>query len=202
MGGEPLLHPNINKILDMTRSIFIHTNIILLTNGILLNNMSDEFWDCCAKNHIRILISKFPLNIDFSKVFLKAASMGVIIRFYGVQAGSYKDMYKMALDINGSQNIKEMHKICWQNKGECNYFQDGKLYKCTTAGNISNFNNYFNTHLEVTSKDYIDIYNIKNNKQIKNYFENPMPFCKYCNIPAQVFNLPFKTSNKEIKEWT
>ena len=202
LGGEPLLHPNINEVLIMTRKIFENTNLTIITNGILLNKMPDSFWKCCNQNRVTILISKFPLNIDFSETFDKAKKNKVIVKFYGAEKDKYKDMYKMALDLKGTQDNEEMHRICWQNKGFCNYFQDGKLYKCTTVGNIQNFNNYFKKNLEVTNLDYIDIYKVKNSKEIKKYFENPIPFCKYCNIPQNKDKLPFEISKKEISDWS
>ncbi len=203
MGGEPLLHPDIVNVLKMFRSIFPYpkTFLAIYTNGILLNTMSDEFWECCHKNMIVIRISKFPLNIDFMPAFNKAKKYKVLVQYYGAKDGEYKTMYRMALDLQGSQNPEEMYKMCWQ-KGFCTYFQDGKLYKCTTAGNISNFNNYFNTNLTLSEKDYLDIYKIKNNKQIKEFFNNSIPFCKYCNIPKQVDKLPFEISKKDIKDWS
>ncbi len=203
MGGEPLLHPNIKEILKMFRNIFPYprTNLAIYTNGIKLNSMGEDFWECCNKNKIHIFISKFPLNIDFSQSFKNAKKYNVIVRYYGAKTGEYKTMYKMALDLSGSQNYEEMHKVCWQ-KGFCTYFQDGRLYKCTTVGNIQNFNTYFNKNLEVTTEDYIDIYKIKNIKKIKQYFDNPIPFCKYCNIPAQVDKLPFEISKRNINDWS
>lgn len=57
MGGEPLLHPQIVKIFDITRRILPQTFICLHTNGILLTKMPDEFWEACQKTK---LPSKLP----------------------------------------------------------------------------------------------------------------------------------------------
>ena len=110
-------------------------------------------------------------------------------------------MYKMALDLTGSQDKSEMHKICWQNKGSCNYFEDGKFYQCCVAGNIIHFNNYFKQNLEVTKNDYLDIYKVKNSEDIKRYFNSPIDFCRYCNMKEQKQNLQFEISKKDISDW-
>lgn len=44
LGGEPLLHTEIKKIIKITRKYFNYGNIYLVTNGILLPKMDDEFW--------------------------------------------------------------------------------------------------------------------------------------------------------------
>ncbi len=201
MGGEPLLHPQLKTILKMSRKIFPHTNLLIFTNGILLNNQDDEFWEICRQYKIHILISKLDIKINFYKSFTKAKLYGVTLAYYGAEAGKYKKMYKMKLDEEGRQDVNEMHKICWQNKGSCNYFEDGKLYKCSIAGNVFHFNKYFKKNLQVTPKDYIDVYKVKNIKEIEDYFNNPMPFCRYCNFKENQYDLDFEISKREITEW-
>ena len=44
LGGEPLLHPEINKLMNITRFYFPHTTIDIITNGLLLDKMPDSFW--------------------------------------------------------------------------------------------------------------------------------------------------------------
>lgn len=202
MGGEPLLHPNINEVLCMFREIFKHTRLFILTNGIKLNSMEEDFWTTCRDNKIGILISKFPLKIDFTNVFEKAKKYKIPIDYYGAAENEYKTMYKMALDLEGKQDPIDMYKRCWQNKGGCTYFEEGKFYRCTTVGNIKNFNNYFNQNLKVSKKDYLDIYKVRSIKQIYNYFNNQIDFCKHCNFKAEQSGLPFELSKKDIKEWT
>lgn len=68
MGGEPLLHPQIVKIFDITRRILPQTFICLHTNGILLTKMPDEFWEACRKNKIAFKITKYPVMKNFSEV--------------------------------------------------------------------------------------------------------------------------------------
>lgn len=206
MGGEPLLSPDITVYFDMLRNIFPQTLLTMYTNGILLEKQKEEFWESCRKNKIFIRISKFPLDIDFTKVFNIAKEYSISISYYGVdfkKGEEFKSMYKMSLDLKGKQNSKKMSELCWHNKGGCTYFADGKFYQCTTVGNIHNFNNHFKTDLIVTKNDYADIYKIKNGIDIINFLnKRPIPFCKYCNINKRVYGLPFEISKKEITEWS
>ncbi len=201
MGGEPLLHPQISEILEMTRKIFPSAYLMIFTNGILLDKMEENFWKICYFNKIAIKISKYDVHLNEKSIFAKAQKYGVPVSYYGAAAGEYKTMYKMTLDLSGNQNALEMHKICWQNKGGCTYFEDGKFYQCCVAGNIFHFNKFFNKNLEITKNDFIDIYKIKNPKQIEQYFSSKMDFCRYCDMKSQKQNLPFEISQKDIHDW-
>jgi hypothetical protein len=44
MGGEPLLHPEITRILEVLKTTGISRTIRLFTNGLLLHRMDDAFW--------------------------------------------------------------------------------------------------------------------------------------------------------------
>lgn len=47
MGGEPLLHPDVDRFIRTTRSAFPKSRIGIVTNGILLPQASQAFWDAC-----------------------------------------------------------------------------------------------------------------------------------------------------------
>ena len=54
MGGEPLLHPEIEKILEITKENFPKSIIDLDTNGILVLSMKKEFWESMRKTKINL----------------------------------------------------------------------------------------------------------------------------------------------------
>ena len=41
MGGEPLLHPDVVEFCKITRNLFPNSEIVLVSNGILLEQLSD-----------------------------------------------------------------------------------------------------------------------------------------------------------------
>lgn len=61
LGGEPLLHPDINNVLKTVRQCLGYSHIELFTNGILLNKMPQDFFETCYKNNIKIVISQYPI---------------------------------------------------------------------------------------------------------------------------------------------
>ena len=61
LGGEPLLHPNINEFCQIARICFPIGIIRIVTNGILIRNMDDEFWDNCIKYNINIAPTEYKI---------------------------------------------------------------------------------------------------------------------------------------------
>ena len=57
MGGEPLLHPKMVDFFVVARSFFPDSEIVLVSNGILLNTLSDEQIHLLNENNIALCIS-------------------------------------------------------------------------------------------------------------------------------------------------
>lgn len=202
MGGEPLLHPQLPEILKMSRRVLPKTRLRIYTNGILLNQQPEIFWETCRDYNIAIAISRYPIKLDLKTIYNTAIKYKVDVKFYDGTLHKFKTMFKLAFDMEGKQDPNEMSRICWQNKGGCSYFGDGKLYQCTTAGHIHRLSKYFNLNLYPTEEDYVDIYKVKSGWEIIDYYKKVLPFCKYCDIKNQVSNLEFEISKKELSEWT
>ena len=189
------------KILQMTRQVLPQTDLAIYTNGILLAEKDEKFWQCCHDNKIRIAISRFPIKLDLKTIFYKAKKYEVIVHFYDGTLTEFKKMYKMKIDIEGKQDAKEMSNVCWQN-GVCCFLENGKFYKCTTAGHIHRFSKFFNLDIYPSEEDYIDIYKIKSGNEIIDFFKKVTPICKYCDMKHQTTELDFEISKKEITEWS
>ena len=68
MGGEPLLHPHVNKFIEVTRKYYPSNDIRIVSNGILIPAMKQDFWDTMKENRIKFDLSKYPPASDnFSK---------------------------------------------------------------------------------------------------------------------------------------
>jgi hypothetical protein len=78
---------------------------------------------------------------------------------------------------------------------------DGKLYTCARIAYIKYFNDYFGQDIEVTERDYIDIYKARNMDEIFDFLCSPMPFCRYCGIKHTIWDIGWSTSKKDISEW-
>ena len=66
--GEPLLHPEITKIIEIVRHYFPYGNIYLVTNGVLLNRMDESFWQQCKQSNIVIEPTQYPIKINYDEI--------------------------------------------------------------------------------------------------------------------------------------
>jgi molybdenum cofactor biosynthesis enzyme MoaA len=212
LGGEPLLHPEINSFLKITRNYFPsflssggYGIIKLVTNGILLPNQPDDFWEICHVNNVRIVISNYPVKIEKEYIKEKAKKHGVQIKLYeeGIESrmpGSSNQWAKIPIDVEGKQNYKKSFGKCFL-AGSCFQLVNGKIYKCARIAYVNYFNEKFNQQLKVVENDYIDIYKMNNIVEILNELTNPAPFCRYCKVQDLTWHNHWKNSRNSIDEY-
>lgn len=199
MGGEPLLHPGLQEILVATRSAFPNTYIQLITNGLLLLKMSENFWKCCRDNNIVIANTKYPINLDYEKMQRVAAEHNVQYEFFGGTDKVEKTLRKYPFDLKGRQNPIFSFWDCFHT--ECTSLDDGKLFICPISATARIFNEKYGTHLELEPGDYLDIYEVQSADEINNFLAKPKPFCRYCMISKREHELPWGQTTQEISEW-
>jgi MoaA/NifB/PqqE/SkfB family radical SAM enzyme len=198
LGGEPLLHQRIIDIIAITRKYFNEGTVIeIVTNGVLLLKMDSVFWEYCKKNNIVIYVTHYPIKLDIDKIKEKCREYNIRLDYIDNRE---KYMYKEPLNLNGTGKIKREFAFCFK-ANNCIQLNEGKLYPCPILPHVKYFNKYFNKHLEISDKDYIDIYKAKNINEITRFLSKPIPFCRYCNSLGKVINIPWRVSKKEIGEW-
>jgi organic radical activating enzyme len=201
MGGEPLLHPQINDFLSVAGKYFPKTKIRIVTNGILLLKQSEAFWRACKDNGIIILNTKYPLPLDFDKMKEVAGKHDVMFKFYGNSGIIQKKSTKTPLDLEGKQDMNTNFIKCMHANNQY-YLSRGKLFTCTVAPNIRHFNKFFNKNIPITDADYIDIHKARNEEEIMLFLSRPMPICKYCYVEKRTSGHQWQKSKKDIQEWT
>lgn len=201
LGGEPLLHPKLTDFFEIVRRYFKSTVIQLTTNGTLLSRQPDNFWIACHKYKIRIEISDYSVKIDIKTIAEKCKKYRVCVEY---TSSKEYGMSKVPLDLNGGQDPEASFASCMIAKyfGCCVTLRDGRLYACATAAHIQFFNKYFNTNLNITEKDYVDIYKVTDKNNILDFISKPFPFCRYCKTSATLSGFKWTVSKKEISEWT
>ena len=199
-GGEPLLHPEIIKFLEMTRQKFPTARINIITNGLKLLSMPEEFWKSCRSNKIVIFPTKYPVQIDYEKIKKKAEKSGVKFVYFS-SGETIKTLFKLPLDLEGTLDGRQSFLYCHR-ANYCIYLQNGRLYTCTVAPTARHFDNKFGTHLFDEESNSIDIYKANSAQEILEFLAKPIPFCRYCKIQETVNGIPWHQSKKNIDEWT
>ena len=199
-GGEPLLHPELEKIIEVSRINFPDARIEILTNGILLPRMHKSFWDCCKRGNIIIHLTKYPIDVDFGAIERLIHEKMVNMFYSGNTKTELKQMSCIPLDTAGGQKAKDSFIRCYKSNF-CTNLTNGKIYPCDTIPNIKHFNKYFGKNIEVSKNDYIDIYTTNTIDAIFNFLITPVPFCRYCNLKQKRNNLLWSISKKELSEW-
>ncbi len=200
LGGEPLLHPQVNDFMDFTRKILPFTLLALVTNGVLLKQMPESFWKSMQKNEIYLFMSYYPIEVDYKYIDKKTKEYNILGFQIPEEENMIKYFSKSNLSQKGERDIEKAYMSC-EAKAGCSNYVDGKLYPCHMPAYIHHLNKRFGTKFKVGETDYIDIYKTKNLAEILDFLANPMPFCRYCG--QEFFNLvPWENSMEHtLDEW-
>lgn len=201
LGGEPLLHPNICPFLKIAAKYFSNSDIILITNGILLLKQTETFWKTCNKCNVRILITEYPINIKYIDIKQVADKYNVTLNYAINRGTDVKIMECTPLDVEGKQDMSQSFQKCYKSNN-CITLKDGKLYTCCTAPFANNFIDYYKAPITISNEDSIDIYKAKSIEEILYFLSQPIPFCKYCDIENTRKGIEFSISQKKMSEWT
>lgn len=202
LGGEPLLHPQICECLKEIRNIFPKTILVIVTNGILLKKMSDEFYDICSKSRIQIEITDYNLpNVNVEEIILKLKELNIKSKVYRNSTKNFIWHYKHIRLTEGK--IDCLSKCIY--KHMCNNYRNGKIYLCPHIAYIDFFNNHFGTNIKLDDTDYISLDEINSFDELMEKLNTAKPnFCSnYCNYydNAHPEKGEWHTTKKDINEF-
>ncbi len=198
MGGEPLLHPHITEIIELSRAYFSDINIVLVSNGISIKEMPQKFWNACKENNIIISITKYPININYNELTTFVKSRGIQMTFYGDNI--FPNFRHIVLDGQGKQNPLKNYLICHCG-GIYLQLREGKIYSCSQSAYIGIINKRFDMEFKHENNDYLILNQIKSIKEIKKYILKPKSFCRYCNLKMTTWNNQWDISQCKKTEW-
>lgn len=200
MGGEPLLNPDLLKLIERVRQVAGEkTPIELVTNGILLDKVQDAFWESCRRNHIIIRPTVYPIDVDYQRLASIAYQNGVAFQTYS-KPGETKTFKSFPLDLKGCQDCHKSFEKCVL-ASKFLLLKKGYLYICSISANIEHFNRYFNLNLEQSKQDRIDVFQLKSLEELLEKINNPIPFCRYCNVSARRNIGCWNKSLYQLEEW-
>ena len=197
MGGEPLLHSQINDFIRITREAYPHSEIVVVTNGLLLPKMPETFWATLRKYRIRIHWSKYPpLKDRFDEIYTCLKKHYTLLEYPDSLNIRVENFYGFSFfSQNGTEDPNQAFKGC-MSKGCVNLYR-GKLYTCP-ACYVFRANEYFHANHEVP--EGWDIYKYSG-KELQSFLNKPIPFCRYCHHAVHPKSFPWEVSKRKAEEW-
>lgn len=194
LGGEPLLHPDIAGVMQACREAMPKARLQLCTNGLLLKKMDERFWQSLHDNDVQLIVSSYPVEIDYEWIQKRAALSGVdkVQRDNAVVTGFVKGV------LSEQAGHSHRNSIICDAHHRSHTLSHGKLYTCHCSANIHLFNRYFHTHLP--EDNGVDIYGVETARELLCKMELPCSLCAYCR-PDQFIVKPWTHSRKDKHEW-
>jgi len=190
MGGEPLMHPQINDIIVYFSELFPETKLRMITNGILIPKMNDEFFELIKDRIKGIIVTEYPIALDYSNIFK-------ILDEKQINYDKWGPKYEF-----GHQYLHEQpedYKDCWYR--DLYILNDNKIYACTEIAFFKIFNKSFKNHnLKISEEDYIDLDKIDSYEELVQAKKKIPPFCSHCDGHDKKLT-DWRISKRDRNEW-
>lgn len=202
MGGEPLLHPRLADIVRTTRAHLPRQDVVLCTNGLLLRRMDEDFWLALAECDVRLLISPYPLRIDYEGLAMLAREKGVRVGFAAdiTSAASGKEAFMhLAIDPEGGCDQTRSFVSC--PFGGC-YLQlaRGAIWPCQVAAHHGCLSRHFGYDMHDAPADSLPLSSVGSTDDIETFRRMSHPMCRHCDNDALTV-MPWKRSGLNADEW-
>ncbi len=200
MGGEPLLHPDIIRIMEIARCNF-DGEINICTNGILVEKQSEEFFESCQQLNIGVAITLYPIRLNWERIDKLSDNFGFKLLRVSTKNHDCRIWFKNHRDLTGSQDCEANFTSCrWGNN--CIILENGRLATCVMPFKTKFYNEYYNTNtFKIPETDSIDIYRATDIKEVLDFLAKPIATCRYC-LPNNDEVINWTVSNKDVEEWS
>ena len=140
LGGEPLLHPELPRILRESKEIWPQTEIELVTNGFMFSKVSQDVFHALEETQISVIISDHSNSESEKEKFAEAISK---LRGYSIRHKIRKSNRKWIVQYDKtpdgvprmfSSNPRKAWDMCLSKT--CISLANNKLYKCAVLASI------------------------------------------------------------------
>jgi organic radical activating enzyme len=184
LGGEPLLNKNICEFLRAARESGVFRNIRVITNGLLLSRMSEEFWQLADI----VRISVYPATVDLL-TGAKLESFEASALRHGTKLDVVRDTHFMKATsdtrIEDPETVQRIFSNCGEAHGwSCHLLHRNRLYRCSRVHTLDRYLN----RLGVEHENFSDLDGLILDgrdslfTELKNYLKStrPLKACSFC----------------------
>ncbi len=192
MGGEPLLNPDVDKFLHTARRSFLHTELKLVTNGLLIPVMSEKVVDAIRDTETVLSVSNYTC-LDEQKLVCCLSEYG-ITKF---ELRNGKQIFCKSLNSAGDSDKQRIFESC--GRRNCYYLDQGQVAACVQPFMIKYFNSYF-------GQDFSDVGGISlyedglTGKELLHRLAEPMEACRYCTY-EESFEWEASKGQVSMQDW-
>ena len=139
LGGEPLLNKNICEFMKAAREAGVFRNIRVITNGLLLSRMSDEFWQLADI----VRVSVYPATVDLL-TDAKLESFAASALKHGTKLDVVRDTHFMKATsdtrIEDAETVQRIFSNCGEAHGwSCHLLHRNRLFRCSRVHTLDRY---------------------------------------------------------------
>ena len=141
LGGEPLMHPDLNLILRKARECWGKARLILTTNGLLLPQKGGNILETLLETRTEVLLSEHLTDqervaaFDKGRQMLKEAGIPTVLI---PSSSRWKEYYLFSEDGKPRPyNSRPEHAWTMCGPNTCFNLTDNKLYRCSILANAA-----------------------------------------------------------------
>lgn len=174
LGGEPLLHPELPRILHIAAEILPHAHRCVTTNMLLYEN-GGEVEEALLETGTTLRYSDYPAFRNSTRLKVESAlDAGVSVEISGESPARF-NRYKASSSLISPL---AQHQHC---RGQlCPVLRDGTLWLCAYTGYNDAVNNAYGTALVAHPYDSVPLADIETLDEIAALLLLPHPSCRYC----------------------
>lgn len=194
LGGEPLLHPDVESFIKVTRLLFPFSDIRIATNGILMKSMPESFWNVCRQNKIIIDWTVYPPLQPHKRSILES----IEDRAKDLSITSFEvKKFRRVLNLKGDSDPKKSFSFC-RRLYFCPFLREGRIYVCSRPVTIETFNRKFNSG--IPSDTGINIHDqAVTGWDILLSLSRYREICRFCSVKNIEFN--WSETSRIASEW-
>lgn len=196
LGGEPLLHTDVDRFIYSTRERFPDARINLMTNGVLGDRMADSTWRALAETGSYLVCDLYPVELPVDAMNAAAERFGAKIDWTEPRG----EFFRLPIDVEGTKDPADaFHRCRWVNN--CPILRHGRLYPCAYIAYSDILATRFDLEgLEYGREDYADLYATDDPYEIMEKLLKPVPWCRHCDFDNLEMR-PWSRSSRSLDEW-